>query len=195
MATTTFTDGVTPIVSAWLNDINTGVYTFNYNNILTGWGNNAFTPVRYGGTGYGGATPYVSGQLLIGNSSGALTAALLTAGVGITITNSSGGITISSSGGSGETIVSKSTSYNANVGDYVYMDTSGGALTLTLPASPAIGSRVSVADLTSSFSKNTLTIGRNGSPIMGIAADMTVKVANAAFNLRYIDGTNGWRIS
>jgi len=49
----------------------------------------------YGGTG---ATTYSSGQLLIGNSSGGLTKATLTAGTGVTITNASGSITINSSG-------------------------------------------------------------------------------------------------
>ena len=46
----------------------------------------------YGGTGYAGG--YASGELLIGTSSGGLSKATLTAGTGITITNSSGGITI-----------------------------------------------------------------------------------------------------
>lgn len=48
----------------------------------------------YGGTGYAGG--YVSGELLIGNSSGGLTKAKLTAGTGVTITEGSGSITISS---------------------------------------------------------------------------------------------------
>lgn len=52
--------------------------------------------VAYGGTG---ATSYTDGQLLIGNSTGnTLTKATLTAGTGISISNGSGSITISSSG-------------------------------------------------------------------------------------------------
>lgn len=48
------------------------------------------------GTGYGGTgqTSYTDGQLLIGNSSGGLTKATLTAGTGISITNGNGAITI-----------------------------------------------------------------------------------------------------
>lgn len=58
-------------------------------------------PVANGGTGQ---TSYTDGQLLIGNSTGnTLTKATLTAGSNITITNSAGGITIASSGGSGIT--------------------------------------------------------------------------------------------
>ena len=56
-------------------------------------------PVANGGTGQ---TSYTDGQLLIGNSTGnTLTKATLTAGSGITVTNSAGGITIAASGGGG----------------------------------------------------------------------------------------------
>lgn len=56
------------------------------------------TPVTAanGGTGQ---TTYTNGQLLIGNASGGLTKANLTAGSGVTITNGDGTITIASSGG------------------------------------------------------------------------------------------------
>jgi len=54
-------------------------------------------PVGNGGTGQ---TTYTDGQLLIGNSTGnTLTKATLTAGSGISITNGSGAITITASGG------------------------------------------------------------------------------------------------
>jgi hypothetical protein len=59
-------------------------------------------PIANGGTGIT-STP-TDGQLLIGNGTG-YTASTLTAGSNITITNSSGGITIASSGGGGGTLV------------------------------------------------------------------------------------------
>ena len=56
-------------------------------------------PVANGGTGQ---TSYTDGQLLIGNSTGnTLSKATLTAGSGITVTNSAGGITIAATGGGG----------------------------------------------------------------------------------------------
>lgn len=56
-------------------------------------------PVANGGTGQ---TSYTDGQLLIGNSTGnTLTKATLTAGSGITVTNSAGAITIAATGGGG----------------------------------------------------------------------------------------------
>jgi hypothetical protein len=58
--------------------------------------------VTNGGTGQ---TTYTNGQLLIGNTTGnTLTKATLTAGTGIAITNGSGSITISASGGSSASI-------------------------------------------------------------------------------------------
>jgi len=53
-------------------------------------------PVNKGGTG---TTSYTNGQLLIGNTTGnTLTVATLTAGTGISVTNSGGGITIANTG-------------------------------------------------------------------------------------------------
>ena len=59
-------------------------------------------PIANGGTGIT-STP-TNGQLLIGNGTG-YTASTLTAGTNITITNSSGGITIAASGGGSGAIV------------------------------------------------------------------------------------------
>jgi hypothetical protein len=50
---------------------------------------------------FGGAGPLTNGQLIIGSAGNAPQAQNLTAGTGITITNSAGGITIATSGGSG----------------------------------------------------------------------------------------------
>lgn len=51
-------------------------------------------PEANGGTG---ESTYTNGQLLIGNTAGGLTKAILTAGANVTITNGDGGITIASS--------------------------------------------------------------------------------------------------
>jgi hypothetical protein len=67
----------------------------------------------YGGTGQ---TSYTNGQLLIGNASGGLTKATLTAGSNITITNGDGAITIASTGGGGgsSTILENDTTISSN---------------------------------------------------------------------------------
>lgn len=72
------------------------------------------------------------------------------------------------------------------------VDTTGGAVTLTLPASPAVGDWVEFADARANFAAANLTIARNASPIMGAAADLTVSTKNANGHLEYIDATQGW---
>ena len=78
---------------------NNGTDVGNQIDYLAGLTLGSALPVASGGTGQ---TSYTDGQLLIGNSTGnTLTKATLTAGSGVTITNSAGGITIASSGGTG----------------------------------------------------------------------------------------------
>ena len=75
----------------------------------------------------------------------------------------------------------------------VYCDTSGGAFTVTLPASPSAGDKVVIRD-GDDFSTNNLTVARNGQPIASAAEDMTVATQYAHVIMIYIDGTEGWRV-
>ena len=75
-----------------------------------------------------------------------------------------------------------------------FCNTSGGAFTVTLPASPVKGDSVRIFDVADTFDSNNLTINRNGNPIMGDASDMVVSTEGAAFELVFYDGTQGWRI-
>ena len=72
---------------------------------------------------------------------------------------------------------------------------SGGSFTLTLPAAPVQGDRIKIMDYRRNFDSNALTINRNGKPIMGDAADMTVSTEGAAFELLFWDDTNGWLVT
>lgn len=65
------------------------------------------------------------------------------------------------------------------------------SLTLTLPASPAAGAFVMVANLSGT---TTAVIGRNGSKIEGLTEDMIINVVGAVFTLVYTGATNGWEI-
>ena len=67
--------------------------------------------------------------------------------------------------------------------DRYFVDTSGAAKTITLPASPQVGDQVSLVDLAGTFDTNNLTIGRNSLKIMGQTADMTVSTENAGIQL------------
>tara|TARA_B100000965_G_scaffold405985_1_gene442284 strand:- start:8394 stop:12425 length:4032 start_codon:yes stop_codon:yes gene_type:complete len=76
----------------------------------------------------------------------------------------------------------------------IFANTSGGSFTITLPASPVKGDSVRIFDVAKTFDSSPLTVGRNGNPIMGDAADMTVNTEGAAFELVFYDGTQGWRL-
>ena len=86
--------------------------------------------------------------------------------------------------------------YTAVKGDQLLIDTSGGgigsAITITLPASPSVGSEVTFIDSGANFASNNLTIARNGSNILGAASNLVVSTNGAAFTLVFVNATRGW---
>ena len=71
------------------------------------------------------------------------------------------------------------------------VDTSGGAVTCTLPGSPAAGDAIYFADAGGAFATNNLTIARNGNTIKGVASDFTISVNEQATGFVYNGAT--WR--
>ena len=88
------------------------------------------------------------------------------------------------------------TAYTAVDGDQLLIDTSGSgigsAITITLPASPSVGSEVTFIDSGNNFASNNLTIARNGSNILGAASNLVVSVNASAFTLVFVNATRGW---
>ena len=88
--------------------------------------------------------------------------------------------------------------YTAVNGDQLLINTTGtggglnAPVTITLPASPAIGNEVTFIDSGNGFGSNNLTIGRNSSNILGAASDLVVSVNGSAFTLVYVNATRGW---
>jgi hypothetical protein len=82
--------------------------------------------------------------------------------------------------------------FTAANNDRIFVNTSGGQVTINLPNSPAVGDNVRFMDLKRNFSTNNLNINRNGNLIMGLAENMTSDVDGSAFQLVYSGATDGW---
>lgn len=66
------------------------------------------------------------------------------------------------------------------------------SLTLTLPASPAVGDTVKVSNLSGT---TTCVIARNGEKIQNVANDLTIDSLDAVINLTYANASLGWVFS
>ena len=77
-------------------------------------------------------------------------------------------------------------------GEGYFVNTTSGAITMTLPGSASQGDEVSIIDYAGTFDTNNLTVGRNSHNIQGSAADLTVSTERAGFTLVYVDSTQGW---
>lgn len=71
-------------------------------------------------------------------------------------------------------------------------DTSGGAFSVTLPASPSIGDYVWIRDYSGTFAGNNLTVLRNGQKIEGLTEDLIIDINGLSVCINYIDATKGW---
>jgi len=87
----------------------------------------------------------------------------------------------------------KTASFTAVSGNGYFVNTTSGAITMTLPATPSAGDIVSVKDYAGTFATNNLTIDRNGSNLDGAAADSIRSTNNESLTLVYVDGTQGWK--
>jgi hypothetical protein len=90
----------------------------------------------------------------------------------------------------------KNVNINTNVvaRDFVKADTSGGAITLTLPASPTDNDQIIVWDIKGSFNTNNCTIDGNGKNVMG-ATTCILDVNNKKYHIIYDDNSGEWRIA
>jgi len=84
------------------------------------------------------------------------------------------------------------TNATMSAGEGYFVNTTSGAITMTLPSSATQGDEVSIIDYAGTADTNNITIGRNSHNIQGSAADLTVSTERAAFTLVYVDSTQGW---
>ena len=112
---------------------------------------------------------------------------------GATITNNGTAAGFGATGAASWDTTVKTTGFTAVSGVGYFVDTTAGAITVTLPASPSAGDVVAVSDYAGTADTNNITIARNGSNINGAAADLIVNKENSAVTLVYVDGTQGWK--
>ena len=118
---------------------------------------------------------------------------------GITGTTGTQG-TAGSNGSSGTSgvfaanIISSSGTTMATQNAY-FVTTSAGAITLTLPSSPAVGAEIHVFDSTGNAPTNNITVANNGSNINGQSTTLLIDKAYAGVTLIYVGSAYGWRVS
>ncbi len=86
----------------------------------------------------------------------------------------------------------KTSPFTAVSGDGYFVNTTSGAVTVTLPASPSAGDIVSIKDYANTFDTNNLTICRNGSNISGSTLTPIIDTEGDSITLIYVDATQGW---
>ena len=85
----------------------------------------------------------------------------------------------------------KAATFTAVNGEGYFVNTSGGAVTVNLPAG-SVGAIVAVKDYAQSFDSNNCTIAANGSEkIENLTTDLVLNTEGIAVTLVYADATRG----
>jgi len=84
------------------------------------------------------------------------------------------------------------TSLAAVSNTFYIVNSAGGPVTITLPASPVEGDTVKFQDYSGTFGTNNLTVANNSNKIMRTTDNMTVSTSGASFTLEYTDAASGW---
>ena len=122
---------------------------------------------------------------------------------GTTITLGASGDTVSLASGASQTgfgrtgtvdwdTTAKTASFTAVSGNGYFVNTTSGAITVTLPASPSAGDIVAVSDYAGTSASNAITIGRNGSPFEGGTENGGINTNRQSATFVYVDSTQGW---
>ena len=92
-----------------------------------------------------------------------------------------------------DTTPKTSTPVTAVSGNGYFINTTSIAITVNLPATPAAGDIVAIADYANTSATNNITVGRNGSNIDGNAVNGTINTNGQVYTLVYVDATEGWK--
>jgi len=83
---------------------------------------------------------------------------------------------------------------NVYPGDKIFLNSTGGAFTATLPASPSASDMISFIDGAGDCETHNVTIDRNGKKIAGLEENFIINADNASFDLIYQGTDEGWVI-
>ena len=87
----------------------------------------------------------------------------------------------------------KTSPFTSVSGKGYFVNTTSGAVTVTLPASPSAGDIVSLKDYANTWDTNNVTLGNNSSKINGVCGNSTLSTEDQSVTLVYVDSTRGWR--
>lgn len=89
----------------------------------------------------------------------------------------------------------QTTGFTAVAGNGYPVNTTSGAITVTLPASASAGDTIYIVDYAGTFATNNCTLGANGLKINGITGNPVLSVARESVQIVYIDSTQGWVVA
>ena len=78
-------------------------------------------------------------------------------------------------------------------GNGYFINTSSGAITVTLPSSPSQGDIIALKDYANTWDTNNVTVARGGSKINGQCSCAILSTESQSVTLIYVDSTKGWQ--
>jgi hypothetical protein len=118
----------------------------------------------------------------------------ITIPAGVTMTNNGTAAGFGATGAASWDTTVKTTGFTAVSGVGYFVNTTSGAITVTLPASPSAGDVVAVKDYANTFDTNNVTLAETVQ-ILVEAADATLSTEGLAVTLVYVDATQGWLVT
>jgi len=114
---------------------------------------------------------------------------------GATITNSGTAAGFGATGAASWDTTVKTTGFTAVSGVGYFVNTTGGAISVNLPAGTA-GDVVAIKDYANTFDTNKVTLVQNGSDkIGGSTVNATLETEGLAVTLVFVDATQGWLVT